>query len=749
MFKRNNFIKIISLALGLVLCINLMTAQAALPTTEETNSPYATVGSGHDSGRWPNDMHTLTYNEEFLGDAKFPSAWLLQTTSSIPVGIVDGGFDADHEDLLGSYMGGYDCTGDGQGINFDTTGHGTKVAGIVGAVGNNGKGVSGVCWASHLKNLRIRGTTGLQPYEAMAIAINYAQSIGIKILNISYEISDWTTDLVLAINNYDGLIICSAGNAGVNNDTTMHYPSNYAADNIIAVGALNSDCTGMLDASNYGATTVDVFAPGENIRTTADNNMYVTSSGTSFAAPFVTGLAALIWQTDPTLEAAQVKAAILENVDTMTVLNGKCTSGGKINAYKALRSVMTKREAHVLTGDINGDGVEDQVVSGCLNGYLRLSTFLGEGDGSFAQADHTFSIKTYVHSDPLFIGDVNGDGYDDVVLHWVSNSKRQLMTFLGDRNGHLNMNSDQKGYNSAINLKYDLTNNPSKSFLTDVTGDGCADFVCHMKMNNGNRGFWVYKGIAGGTGFNTTAVATSSTRSFIYEDPVFMDDVNGDDIPDLVVHWASDTKRQLLTYTSTGTGSFNTPVNLATNNTHDTAQYPSKLMLGDATGDGCADFVVMWKNSSGKRCILQYNGTVNSSGNATFLAGIHMLTSTNNYVENDPVYLEDVTGDGKKDVIVYWVSNIYRQMLVYKSSGSGYAAGVNFSAQNRDNNDYPSDHCFAEVDASDSGREMLFRWAHRVTQEMHFHTFNSYSSGLFYGLPINTTLFYFPFYIFT
>ena len=183
--------------------------------------------------------------------------------------------------------------------------------------------------------------------------------------------------------------MCSAGNDGVDTDVNTYYPAGYDSDNIIVVGSLDSTLTNKRTDSNYGATGVDVFAPGTSVYTTANDGDYDTFNCTSCAAPFVTGLAALMWEANPNLTPQKIIEIIKNNVDKPDSLNGKCTSGGKINAFKALRAAMTTSSdgtyysPRTLVGDINGDGIEDQVISGRLNGYLRLSVFLGKSDGSF------------------------------------------------------------------------------------------------------------------------------------------------------------------------------------------------------------------------------------------------------------------------------------------------------------------------------------------------------------------------------
>ena len=152
------------------------------------------------------------------------------------------------------------------------------------------------------------------------------------------------------MNNYSGLIVCSAGNDNRDNDTVNHYPSN--ANNlpyVISVGASNqydrqwtyTDDEGNLKGSNYGTEKVDLFAPGSGIYTTFADGTYGASSGTSLAAPYVTGVAALLLSEYPDLTPCEIKDTIMSNVDINgTGFNYLCVSGGRLNAYKALTNVV-------------------------------------------------------------------------------------------------------------------------------------------------------------------------------------------------------------------------------------------------------------------------------------------------------------------------------------------------------------------------------------------------------------------------
>lgn len=152
-----------------------------------------------------------------------------------------------------------------------------------------------------------------------------------------------------AIATYNGLIVVAAGNENVeivdeNSNGVKLYPQSFNLDNIIVVGASNRNderwVSNQLEASNYSSTIVDLFAPGVNIYSLSANRTqaYEYRTGTSLAAPFVTGVAALIWSVEPNLTATQVKSRIMQNVDSVSALSNLCVSGGRLNAQKALEA---------------------------------------------------------------------------------------------------------------------------------------------------------------------------------------------------------------------------------------------------------------------------------------------------------------------------------------------------------------------------------------------------------------------------
>ncbi len=260
-------------------------------------------------------------------------------STEVKVGVMEANIDINHEDLKGRVHYG----------NFTPSSkadkkHGTIVAGVLGAVQNNGIGMTGVSECSmYLLNS-----------EDFVGSINYAQKNNIKIINVSNG-REYDKKHYDAIKAYDGLVIAAAGNSGYNNDydlnkrQTIFYPASYDLPNIISVGAIDSNgniaevTSG--EKSNYGRITVDLFAPGKSIYSTLPDNSYTSifnrANGTSVAAPHVAGVAALIYSKCPDITASAVKSFILNNVDKLDSLQNYCVSGGKLNAYKAVNAAHT------------------------------------------------------------------------------------------------------------------------------------------------------------------------------------------------------------------------------------------------------------------------------------------------------------------------------------------------------------------------------------------------------------------------
>lgn len=312
------------------------------------------------------------------GDASTPTniygsqaaeAWAAGHTcdSNTVIGVIDEGVMNTHEDLAANiWVNPYDPVdgrdNDGNGYvddvygwdfdgrnntTFDGTAddHGTHVAGTIAGVGGNGKGVAGVCWTAKLISAKFLGSRGGTTSNAI-LAVDYLTDLktrhGLNMVatNNSWGGGGYSQGLYDAISRAGAaniLFIAAAGNDGVNNESTPHYPSSYTNDNIISVASITS--SGALSSfSNYGATSVDLGAPGSSITSTVPAlsrrtivSGYASYSGTSMATPHVTGAAALYASTRPGLTALQIKSAILGSVVATPSLSGKTLTGGRLD----------------------------------------------------------------------------------------------------------------------------------------------------------------------------------------------------------------------------------------------------------------------------------------------------------------------------------------------------------------------------------------------------------------------------------
>ncbi len=226
--------------------------------------------------------------------------------------------------------------------------HGTHVAGTIGGVGGNGKGVAGVVWNVKLLCAKFLGSRGGTTANAIK-AVDYFTGLKTRGVNIVATNNSWggggfSQGLKDAIDhaNAEGILfIAAAGNSGTDNDATASYPSGYTSANIIAVASITS--TGALSSfSQYGATTVDIGAPGSGIWSTVPvasgkgkhatiGSGYASYNGTSMATPHVTGAAALYASLNPGATAAQIKAGILNQATPTGSLSGKVVSNGRLN----------------------------------------------------------------------------------------------------------------------------------------------------------------------------------------------------------------------------------------------------------------------------------------------------------------------------------------------------------------------------------------------------------------------------------
>ena len=357
-----------------------ITPQATTPNDPGYSQLWGLNNTGQDGGTPDADI-----------DA--PEAWDIQKgDQNLVIGVIDSGVDYNHPDLVGNiWTNPGEIAGDGidndsngyiddvRGWDFayndnnpmDVDGHGTHVAGTIAGKGNNGVGVTGVAWNAKIMPLKFIDDSGSGYLSDAILAINYATAKGVKLTNNSWGGGGYSQALYDAINTagqQGALFIAAAGNDGTNNDIYPDYPASYNLANIISV-ASTTRTDGLSSFSNYGATTVDLGAPGSDIYSTLPNSSYGTLSGTSMASPHVTGAAALLWSQNPTWTAQQIKNRLMSTGDSISALNGKTVSGKRLNINNAL-SNLPSVTVNVSPATVQEDGAGNLTYSFSRSGSL-------------------------------------------------------------------------------------------------------------------------------------------------------------------------------------------------------------------------------------------------------------------------------------------------------------------------------------------------------------------------------------------
>ncbi|MDD5626134.1 MAG: S8 family serine peptidase [Patescibacteria group bacterium] len=522
----------------------------------------------------PNDP--LYHEQWYLDKIQTPQAWDLTQGGSadVTVAVLDTGVDIDHPDLKNNIWLNKDETkGDGvdndhngyiDDINgwdfinnipnpkpkfdevFDVNGihHGTLIAGIIAGIGDNLEGTSGIAFKSKIMPLRVLNSEGSGTVEHVIQAVKYAVDNGAKVINLSFVGTNKSYFLAEALKNawQRGVIIVAAGGnettgEPVNLNNTPNYPVCLDEDDenfIIGVAAVDS-ADKKASFSNYGSKCIDISAPGTRIYGPLVYNSNYENfkeyyggywSGTSIAAPVVSGLAALVWSVNPLLTQKQVQNFIISQADSIDSLNPNFAGqlgSGRVNAYKTIEHTYNQAGilpqsyyivtgagpgggphvrvfdlygqskggffayakqftggVNVAVGDVDGDG-KDEIVTGAGPGggpHVRVFDLYGQSKTGFFAYQSGFKGGVNVA-----VGDVDGDGKDEIVTSGAtSNNQIRIFSFTGDLRAEFF--AYQSGFKGGVNVA-----------VGDVDGDGKDEIVTgagpgggpHVRVFN-NRG---------------------------------------------------------------------------------------------------------------------------------------------------------------------------------------------------------------------------------------------------------------------
>jgi subtilisin family serine protease len=321
---------------------------------------------------WPNDPRftdqwSLDNTGQQGGKAKADIGALLawdktKGSEKVVIAVLDSGVDYTHPDLIENIwfrpanveeywddqlgtvndLRGFSAVDD-LSDPMDDNGHGTHCAGIIGAEGDNGMGIAGVNWKVQIMPLKFIGAGGSGTTKDAIAAINYVidrkrAGVPVRVISASWgstQKSKALEDAIREAGEEGILFIAASGNASANADKSPHYPASYDLPNVISVAALNRKDE-LASFSNYGAKRVHLGAPGVDILSTWLGGAFEEHSGTSMATPEVAGVAALVLAVDPDLSVKELRERLFKSVDKLDSLNGKVSTGGRINAALAV-----------------------------------------------------------------------------------------------------------------------------------------------------------------------------------------------------------------------------------------------------------------------------------------------------------------------------------------------------------------------------------------------------------------------------
>lgn len=429
-------------------------------------------------------------------DIDAPEAWDIQKGSqSAVIAVIDTGVDYTHPDLAANIwtnpgeIPGDGIDNDGNGFiddvrgwdfynndndPFDDQGHGTHVAGIIGARGNNATGVAGVNWNVKIMPLKFLDSGGWGTTADAIKAINYATAMNAHVMSNSWGgggYSQFLKNAIAAANAKGILFVAAAGNDSSDNDIIPAYPASFDVPNVIAVAATDHNDQ-IADFSNYGVASVDLGAPGVDIYSTVpsgscslcDSSGYRRLSGTSMATPYVSGAAGLIKAQFPTFKSADIKSLLLARVDPIPSLVEITVSGGRLNVYNTLED-----------DSIPPSAIADLAASAPTFTSVTL-TWTATGDDRNIGAANSYDVR-YSTS---FITDANQDAATQVIGEPKpkSSGSGETLTIPSSAFNALSFNTtyyfalkvmDNVGNSSGLsNVVSEKTKNPAIAFKDDM-----------------------------------------------------------------------------------------------------------------------------------------------------------------------------------------------------------------------------------------------------------------------------------------
>lgn len=613
-----------------------------------------------------------------------PLAWDITTgNSNVVIAVIDTGIKYTHEDLAANMWtnpgeiegNGIDDDNNGfvddfYGYDFffndsnpdDEHGHGTHVAGTIGAVGNNNLGVVGVNWNVRMIAIKIYNSTGNGSTSAMLInAYNYVRmmkmrGVNIRIANNSYGGCDEacvydqaTKDAIDALGEANVLQVFAAGNNSRNIENIPFFPASYTTPTILSVASsdLSDNRSGF---SNYGAASVDIAAPGTGILSTIRSTTnYGMMSGTSMAAPHASGAAALLVSHNPNLSAASLKATLMNTVDPLSQWIGFVKTGGRLNAFKALQNQtvcnFSLSQTSIFVPDLSGGNFSVNVVAPLNCDYSAVSNadWINVTAGNPGSGTSAISFSVAANNGLYRTGTITIAGLTfSVTQHGGDPAPRQYLDFDGDGRTDFsaiqNVSGNMVWHNYRSGSGYAATNfglfAQDVPVPADYDGDGKTDIAVWRGGNAGEQShFYVLRSIDN----------TMQTVAFGFggDNPNLTQDFDGDGRADFTAIRTIDSKLVWNSLLSAG-GTRSVQFGLA----------GDKPVRGDFDADGKADIAV-YRNGS-------WYVQQSTAG----------FTAINFGIASDKPVPADYDGDFKTDFAVYRDGAWY----YLKSSNGSFAA---------------------------------------------------------------------------